>query len=638
MAEKKRYLTKSRFKQALACPDKLLYAGRKDEYADNRDENEFLRQLAKGGIQVGELAKCYFPGGIEIETLDIEAALQKTHELMQNENVTIFEAAISFENLLIRVDVLEKKGNTLGLYEAKSKSYFSEDEIFKKRGKGIMADWRPYVYDIAFQVYVTKKAFPNFNVNGSLFLINKNLSCTVEGLYQKFLVRKIDERYKVVSNPAIEIGSPILGKVDLGSTIDDIISGTEDFLGNPLSFEQCVKTLSNAYQEQTKLNAPISTECKGCEYKTTEEDKRKGLKSGFEECWMGKAQLKPTDFTKPHIFEIWNFRKSEELLSQGRYFLSDLTRADFDVEKTSSKRVLPPHDRQWIQVERSKNPSLGSYVDLAGFQLELNKLEYPLHFIDFEATRNAIPYLKGFRSYTQLAFQFSHHEVDKQGNVKHAGAWIDTVRGHYPNFDFIRHLKGQLDKDNGSILIYSSYENSTLLNIYDALNSSKEADKIELMNFIKTITWSVDSTRGTWADARKMIDMRNWVLDFYYSPSMKGSNSIKVVLPAIVNDSEYVQKKYPEWVKFNDQGGIVNPYELLPPVFDGYDRLTLEPLMEEDEIADGGAAMTAFNLMQFSEMTEEEKSKIVSALLKYCELDTLAMVMLFEGLLHFGKS
>jgi hypothetical protein len=35
--------------------------------------------------------------------------------------------------------------------------------------------------------------------------------------------------------------------------------------------------------------------------------------------------------------------------------------------------------------------------------------------------------------------------------------------------------------------------------------------------------------------------------------------------------------------------------------------------------------------MQFEEMSEYERSEIRKALLKYCELDTLAMVMIYEG-------
>lgn len=636
MNSKPRYLTKSRFKQALECPDKLYYTGKKQEYADSRDENDFLRELAKGGIQVGELAKCYFPQGIEVETLEIEAAIKRTQELMQQENVTIFEAAIAFENLLVRVDVLDKKGNILNLYEAKSKSYFSEDEIFKKRGGGITAKWKPYVYDIAFQVFVARKAFPKYSVNGSLFLINKNVACTVEGLYQKFLVRKIEGRYRVFSNPDIEIGKPILCKVELGNKIDDILLGTEDLLGNSLQFSGYVEALSNSYKDNTKLNIPVSNGCKNCEYKATEADKQSGLKSGFEECWTRKAHIKQVDFSKPHIFEIWNFRKGTELIAQRRYFMSDLTKTDFEVEKTSSKRILPPHERQWIQVERVHNPTLGPYHDKEGLSGEFKRLQYPIHCIDFEATRNAIPYLKGLRPYSQLAFQFSCHTIDKAGKVTH-GEWIQTKRGDYPNFDFVRSLKNQLDKDGGSILIYSSYENSVLIDIYDFLAVSNQPDKTELMGFIKKVTWSDDETRGVWSGARKMVDMKDWVMDYYYSPVMKGSNSIKIVLPAIINDSKFVREKYPDWIKVATDGGFINPYKLLPPVFDDLDRLTLEPLMEDDDISDGGAAMCAFNLMQFSEMSEAERLKITQALLKYCELDTLAMVMLFEGLANFGN-
>ncbi len=636
MSTKAKYLTKSRFKQALECPDKLYFAGKRQEYADNRDDNDFLRALAKGGMQVGELAKCYFPGGIEVETLEIETALKITHELLQQENVIIFEAAIAFENLLVRVDVLEKKGKVINLYEAKSKSYFTEDEIFKKKGRGIMAKWKPYVYDIVFQVYVTKNALPDSAVNGSLFLINKSNTCTVDGLYQKFLVRKVDGRYKVFSKPDIDVGEPILCKVDLGTSIDEILQGTESLLDESIPFEEYVNRLARSYQDQVKLNIPVSTACKACEYQASEEDKFLGLKSGFEECWIAKAGLQQTDFEMPHIFEMWNFRKAKDLISQQRYFIRDLNSADFTVDKTSSKRLISPSERQWLQVERVHNPTLGPYIDKSGLALEFKKLRYPIHCIDFEATRNAIPYIKGLRPYTQLAFQFSRHTIDRAGGVTH-GEWINTQRGHYPNFDFIRNLKGQLDKDKGSILIYSSYENTVLLDVFDFLSVSNEPDKDVLMEFIRSVTWSNDETRGVWSGGRKMVDMKDWVMDFYYSPSMKGSNSIKVVLPAIISDSKYIREKYPDWVKVDSQGDIINPYKLLPPVFDNLDRLTFEPLMEEDELADGGAAMCAFNLMQFSEMSEIERIKITKALLIYCKLDTLAMVMLFEGLSNFGN-
>ena len=47
-------------------------------------------------------------------------------------------------------------------------------------------------------------------------------------------------------------------------------------------------------------------------------------------------------------------------------------------------------------------------------------------------------------------------------------------------------------------------------------------------------------------------------------------------------------------------------------------------------MADGGAASTAYAKMQFTEMNVIERTALRDALLKYCELDTLAMVMLYE--------
>jgi hypothetical protein len=121
-----RYLTKSRFKLALECPTKLYYT-RKKEYPDNKQDDSFLQTLAEGGFQVGELAKCYFPGGHDITSLDYKKSLAETNKLLQQENVIIYEPAIRFQNLFIRVDVLVKTGNLVKLIEVKAKSY-SEDE------------------------------------------------------------------------------------------------------------------------------------------------------------------------------------------------------------------------------------------------------------------------------------------------------------------------------------------------------------------------------------------------------------------------------------------------------------------------------------------------------------------------------
>lgn len=48
-------------------------------------------------------------------------------------------------------------------------------------------------------------------------------------------------------------------------------------------------------------------------------------------------------------------------------------------------------------------------------------------------------------------------------------------------------------------------------------------------------------------------------------------------------------------------------------------------------IADGGGAATAYSRLQFEMLSAEERCQIESALLRYCELDTLAMAMVVQA-------
>jgi len=52
------------------------------------------------------------------------------------------------------------------------------------------------------------------------------------------------------------------------------------------------------------------------------------------------------------------------------------------------------------------------------------------------------------------------------------------------------------------------------------------------------------------------------------------------------------------------------------------------------EIREGSAAMTAYGMLQYTNITPEEKSSIIGGLLRYCELDTLAMAMIYEHWLN----
>ena len=76
-----------------------------------------------------------------------------------------------------------------------------------------------------------------------------------------------------------------------------------------------------------------------------------------------------------------------------------------------------------------------------------------------------------------------------------------------------------------------------------------------------------------------------------------------------------------------------DPYEFLPPVAAGIPKGTEKVYGvagKDDKIDQGGAAMTAYAKVQFTQCSKEEVDGIEKALLQYCELDTLAMVMLWE--------
>jgi len=156
-----RYLTKSRFTTAITCPTKLGYLD-DPRFANANTDNEFLKALANGGHQVGALAKCMFPDGIEIDAASHDAQVDQTNALLVQDDVVLFEAAVRVGRLFVRVDLLCKRGATIELYEVKAKGFDSregEAQIVGKRG-GISSEFKPYLYDVAFQRHVLRKAFP----------------------------------------------------------------------------------------------------------------------------------------------------------------------------------------------------------------------------------------------------------------------------------------------------------------------------------------------------------------------------------------------------------------------------------------------------------------------------------------------
>ena len=86
------------------------------------------------------------------------------------------------------------------------------------------------------------------------------------------------------------------------------------------------------------------------------------------------------------------------------------------------------------------------------------------------------------------------------------------------------------------------------------------------------------------------------------------------------------------WLERNERDEIIDPYSLLPLLDEHLPSAEeLDRLYSNEKLGNGGAAMTAWAYMQLAEMSVEERDALAAALKCYCELDTLAMVMIWEG-------
>ena len=641
----KKPLTKSRFKIGYQCPTKLYYTANK-EYGNNKDTNEFLKALAEGGFQVGELAKLYYPGGHEISTLDYDEAVAQTDALLQQDKVIIYEAAFRFENLFIRVDVLVKDGSRIELTEVKAKSFDSTEdfEVFAKNQlkKGIYelkSDWGEYVLDLAFQTYVLRMSKPHFQVSAGLMLADKSKVSTVDGLNQLFLIQKDEnDRPKVVLTKPVskkDLGLELLTRIELTKEIDLILERAS--FGWADSFANLVLKLSGIQSSGTWFIPSVGSQCKGCEFRV---DKAKleppASKSGFEECWVTTKKLQAFDLHKEMVFDVWDFRGVDSAIYEDKFFASNLTETDLKMKaREDDKGGMSRTERQLIQVEFAKGQRKGTVIDVEGLASEIRTFKAPYHFIDFETCMVAIPFHAGRKPYEQMAFQFSHHVVDKDGVISHRTEYLDDRRGVFPNFDFVRALRKALAQDDGTVFRFAAHENTVLNQIHQQLAESSEKDRDELMAWIETLTTPSKKHPNPWVPSRQFIDMRDLTLRYYYLPETRGSNSIKKVLPAVLNHSgRDLGEKFPGYIMFDEKGAVIDPYKMLPPIFSdvpAQELLKIEQrLVDRDDLNDGGAALMAWSRMQFTEMSDVERVVLREALLRYCALDTLAMVMIWD--------
>ena len=299
-----------------------------------------------------------------------------------------------------------------------------------------------------------------------------------------------------------------------------------------------VRRLKNVIESSEIPNVDIGPHCSDpydCDFKGT--------------CWKHIP-----DYSVFNISRL-NKDKKFDLYNQGVITLDDI-----DLNQTD----LNPN--QVLQVQSEINGT--SHIDFEEIGNFTNGLNYPLYFLDFETIGPAVPKYNGSRPYQQLVFQYSLHiQETSNSELEHSEYLADPSQD--PRIGFIE----QLIQDCGSrgdILVYNiGFERGKLKDLIDVLPQYSN----ELRGIVNRLKDLMVPFQQKW----------------YYTPEMRGSYSIKSVLPALVPELSY-----------NDL-----------------------------EIREGGTASNTFLSMvngTFEGDVEDKRSQ----LLEYCKLDTYAMVKILE--------
>jgi hypothetical protein len=210
-------------------------------------------------------------------------------------------------------------------------------------------------------------------------------------------------------------------------------------------------------------------------------------------------------------------------------------------------------------------------IDRDRIEAFLGTLSYPLYFLDFETFMSAIPLYDGVKPYQHLPFQYSlHYQKKKGGRLYHSEFLAEP--GIDPRRPLLERLLADVPEDVCILTYNMAFEKRVLSEL--AARYPEHQQKI-------------DNWKENILDL--MVPFRQ--RDVYYW-QFKGSYSIKNVLPVVVPELSYT--------------GL--------------------------EIADGGAAMSAYHQMCAAWYDPEALEQIRCNLLAYCKLDTLAMVRILDCL------
>ncbi|HEY4101046.1 MAG TPA: DUF2779 domain-containing protein [Gemmatimonadales bacterium] len=617
-----RTLSKSDFKLASNCATKLHYKER--GYPQREDDNPYLAMLAEGGYMVEQLARLRFPEAITLSYgRDPVLDAAETRQALHADQVTLFEATILSGRKLVRIDVLRKNGNRVDLIEVKSKSFdplaggaAGPFRNSKKRGNEypINSEWIEYIDDVTYQTMVLREACPEFIVTPWLLVVDKTGETSVEALPQLFEIRRdveidgrikdLDIRYTGASdNPAAQ---EILTQVNVSSEVEQRLP----------EVAAIAEELLALYHDDVVDRAPPDLRyvtCRDCEFRVAEGVEQ----NGFAECWGALGAVKPS------ILELYKFSTTklgdeslaDVMIRAGKVSLYDVNEADL-VKKSGEPTAASVRQLRQIACTRDDEVWISPRMAEA-----LGSWQYPLHFIDFETSMMALPYHAGMRPFETIGFQWSCHSIDVPGGeVRHA-EWLND-RDSWPCLEFVESLREAIG-DDGTVLMWATHERTTLNKIADQMERYGVGTP-ELRAWMERLV-------GTKDEPGRLRDMNRLCEQYFVLPGT-GRTSIKVILDGLWQRDAVMRERFREWFGGDayEVAAGKGPYEALP-------ELTIAGTTLD--VSEGTGAMRAYQAMLYG--AERRDPALVEGyrmlLKRYCKLDTLAMVLVWDSWRRRGE-
>lgn len=239
--------------------------------------------------------------------------------------------------------------------------------------------------------------------------------------------------------------------------------------------------------------------------------------------------------------------------------------------------TLKLSNNQELQVRSAQvNKPIINYEDISIF---LDKIKYPIYFLDYESYLPAIPWFNNYGPYQNIVFQYSLHVLDEEmpkdadlewlkKNLKHK-EFLHTNNSD-PSQAISRSLEKDILRNDGSVIVW-----------HQPFEKGRNKELGILQPLKKQFFEELND---------RIIDLKEiFSKGIYVDPEFRGSASIKKVLPVLVPDLSY-------------KNLIIN---------------------------NGADANKIWGKMIKKELSETEIEETVKNLLIYCKQDTFAMVRIW---------